>query len=72
MNWESANRYREDMDRIVELLKCNPGLTHRAIAYRLELDTRFVSRILPYMEDSGIMLYEDAKGLLFYVGMRKR
>ncbi|MCW5850790.1 MAG: MarR family transcriptional regulator [Anaerolineae bacterium] len=58
---------RTDGDRvavIADLIKEQPGLTPAGIAEALGLDRSAVTRILPALEDQGILLEEDERGKL--------
>jgi DNA-binding IclR family transcriptional regulator len=56
---------------IAQAVQSNPGKRAGYIAQRLGLSRSSVIRSLPALEEAGILLAEDGRGRLFYVGRRK-
>ncbi len=56
---------------IAQAVQSNPGKRAGYIAQRLGLSRSSVIRSLPALEEAGILLAEDSRGRLFYVGRRK-
>ena len=59
------------VEMIVQAVQSNPGKRAGYIAQRLGLSRSSVIRSLPALEEAGILLSEDGRGRLFYVGRRK-
>jgi DNA-binding IclR family transcriptional regulator len=66
---------RRASDRRVEMIaqavQSNPGRRAGFIARKLGLHRSSVMRTLPALEEAGILLAEDDRGRLFYIGRRK-
>ena len=59
------------VEMIAQAVQSNPGKRAGYIAQRLGLSRSSVIRSLPALEEAGILLAEDGRGRLFYVGRRK-
>ena len=59
------------LEMIAQAVQSNPGKRAGYIAQRLGLSRSSVRRALPALEEAGILLAEDGRGRLFYVGRRK-
>lgn len=59
------------LEMIAQAVQSNPGKRAGYIARRLGLSRSSVRRALPALEEAGILLAEDGRGRLFYVGRRK-
>jgi len=59
------------VEMIAQAVQGNPGRRAGYIAQRLGLSRSSVMRSLPALEEAGILLAEDGRGRLFYVGRRK-
>ena len=59
------------VEMIAQAVQRNPGKRAGYIAQRLGLSRSSVTRALPSLEETGILLAEDSHGRLFYVGRRK-
>ena len=59
------------VEMIAQAVQSNPGKRAGYIAQRLGLSRSSVRRALPALEEAGILLAEDDRGRLFYVGRRK-
>ncbi len=59
------------VEMIAQAVQSNPGRRAGYIAQRLGLHRSSVMRSLPALEEAGILLAEDGRGRLFYVGRRK-
>ena len=59
------------VEMIAQAVQSNPGRRAGYIAQRLGLSRSSVMRSLPALEEAGILLAEDGRGRLFYVGRRK-
>ena len=59
------------VEMIAQAVQSNPGKRAGYIAQRLGLSRSSVRRALPALEEAGILLAEDGRGRLFYVGRRK-
>uniref|UniRef100_A0A540VD17 MarR family transcriptional regulator n=2 Tax=Litorilinea aerophila TaxID=1204385 RepID=A0A540VD17_9CHLR len=60
--------WRSRMDtyeNVRQLLEERPGLSAREIARHLDVAPSTVTRMLPNLEEAGILLYEDDKGRLW-------
>jgi DNA-binding IclR family transcriptional regulator len=59
------------VEMIAQAVQSNPGKRVGFIARKLGLHRSSVTRALPALEEAGILLAEDGRGRLFYVGRRK-
>jgi DNA-binding IclR family transcriptional regulator len=59
------------VEMIAQAVQSNPGKRAGYIAQKLGLSRSSVTRALPALEEAGILLAEDGRGRLFYVGRRK-
>jgi len=59
------------VEMIAQAVQSNPGKRAGFIARKLGLHHSSVTRALPALEEAGILLAEDGRGRLFYVGRRK-
>jgi DNA-binding IclR family transcriptional regulator len=59
------------VEMIAQAVQSNPGKRAGFIARKLGLHRSSVTRALPALEEAGILLAEDGRGRLFYVGRRK-
>ncbi len=59
------------VEMIAQAVRSNPGKRAGYIAQKLGLSRSSVTRALPALEEAGILLAEDDRGRLFYVGRRK-
>lgn len=62
---------REKLDKIYEAVKREPGIKAGRIASKLEIPRSSVTRVLPVMEEQGLLLSEDGRGGLWPWGRRK-
>jgi len=62
---------KQRVEMIAQAVQSNPGKRVGYIAQRLGLSRSSVMRSLPALEEAGILLAEDGRGRLFYVGRRK-
>lgn len=60
-----------ELDEMHNLIEQNPGITAAELAQRLGLAKSTVTRRLPSLEESGILLTEDKKGGLWPFGKHK-
>ena len=56
---------------VAQAVQSNPGRRAGFIARKLGLYRSSVVRALPALEEAGILLAEDGRGRLFYVGRRQ-
>jgi DNA-binding IclR family transcriptional regulator len=59
------------VEMIAQAVQGNPGKRSGYIAQKLGLPRSSVTRALPALEEAGILLAEDDRGRLFYVGRRR-
>jgi DNA-binding IclR family transcriptional regulator len=58
------------VELIAQAVQSNPGKRVGFLARKLGLHRSSVTRALPALEEAGILLAEDDRGRLFYVGRR--
>lgn len=56
---------QERLEQIYKAVEENPGLRPGGIARLLGLERSEVTRILPALEDHGLLMYEDDDGRLW-------
>ncbi|MCB0132143.1 MAG: winged helix-turn-helix domain-containing protein [Caldilineaceae bacterium] len=56
---------QDDYAEIERMLQDDPGQSAREIADKLGVAPTTITRALPGMEESGVLLYEDEKGRLW-------
>jgi len=59
------------LEMIAQAVQSNQGKRAGFIARQLGLHRSSVTRALPALEEAGVLLAEDDRGRLFYVGRRK-
>jgi DNA-binding IclR family transcriptional regulator len=59
------------VEMIAQAVQSNPGKRAGHIARKLGLHRSAVTRALPALEEAGVLLAEDDRGRLFYIGRRK-
>ncbi|MGA9347996.1 MAG: helix-turn-helix domain-containing protein [Anaerolineae bacterium] len=59
------------LEMIAQAVQNNPDKRAGFIARKLGLHRSSVMRVLPALEEAGILLAEDDHGRLFYVGRQK-
>jgi DNA-binding IclR family transcriptional regulator len=59
------------VEMIAQAVQGNPGKRAGYIAQKLGVPRSSVTRALPALEEAGILLAEDDRGRLFYVGRRR-
>jgi len=62
---------KQRVEMIAQAVQGSPGKRAGYIARKLGLHRSAVTRALPALEETGILLAEDGQGRLFYVGRRE-
>ena len=60
-----------ELDEMHTLIEQNPGITAAELAQKLGLARSTVTRRLPGLEESGMLLAEDKRGGLWPFGQQK-
>ena len=62
---------KERLEAIWQAVKDEPGIQPGRVAKKLGISRSSVTRVLPALDDEGLLLSEDRKGRLWPWGRRK-